>query len=187
MNHARHDHLVLRRLCLVAKRRVDANGRLRRWLPRQIDIDKVSDQEIQDIVITANLTPRKCLGFKIPFQAILKTLAKTCKSGSRKALLHLALESGPTGLSRYWKPDRLVAAVGGTRTRPLPFQPRWVKGPRKWKTTRRAENSFANGWPFRRIRDRPRSRLRHSPKRRPRKTSSTVVGAIRRGNFGAIL
>ena len=42
----------------------NANGRLRRWLPRQIDIDKVSDQEIQDIVITANLTPRKCLGFK---------------------------------------------------------------------------------------------------------------------------
>jgi hypothetical protein len=32
----------------------------------------VSDQEIQDIVITANLTPRKCLGFKTPFQAILK-------------------------------------------------------------------------------------------------------------------
>src|SRR5580658_4184427 len=54
----------------------NANGRLRRWLPRQIDIDKVSDQEIQDIVITANLTPRKCLGFKTPFQAILKELSK---------------------------------------------------------------------------------------------------------------
>ena len=40
------------------------------------DIDKVSDQEIQDIVITANLTPRKCLGFKTPFQAILKELGK---------------------------------------------------------------------------------------------------------------
>ena len=52
----------------------NANGRLRRWLPRQIDIDKVSDQEIQDIVMTANLTPRKCLGFKTPLQAILKEL-----------------------------------------------------------------------------------------------------------------
>jgi len=30
------------------------------------------------------------------------------------------------------------------------------------------------------------SRLQHSPKRRPRKTSSTAVGAIRHGNFGAI-
>ena len=54
----------------------NANGRLRRWLPRQIDIDKVSDEEIQDIILTANLTPRKCLGFKTPFQAILKELGK---------------------------------------------------------------------------------------------------------------
>ena len=54
----------------------NANGRLRRWLPRQIDIDQMSDEEIQDIVITANLTPRKCLGFKTPFQAILKELGK---------------------------------------------------------------------------------------------------------------
>jgi IS30 family transposase len=34
----------------------NANGRLRRWLPRQIDIDRVSDAEIQDIALTANLT-----------------------------------------------------------------------------------------------------------------------------------
>jgi IS30 family transposase len=54
----------------------NANGRLRRWLPRHIDIDKVSDEEIQDIVLTANLTPRKCLGFKTPVQAILKELGK---------------------------------------------------------------------------------------------------------------
>ena len=36
----------------------------------------MSDEEIQDIVMTANLTPRKCLGFKTPFQAILKELGK---------------------------------------------------------------------------------------------------------------
>ena len=34
----------------------NANGRLRRWLPRQIDIDQVSDEEIPDMSI-ANLTP----------------------------------------------------------------------------------------------------------------------------------
>jgi hypothetical protein len=65
--------------CGVAAKRDAARGyrgRLRRWLPRQIDIDKVSDEEIQDIVITANLTPRKCLGFKTPLQAILKELGK---------------------------------------------------------------------------------------------------------------
>jgi IS30 family transposase len=30
----------------------NANGRLRRWLPRHTDIDRLSDEEIQDIVIT---------------------------------------------------------------------------------------------------------------------------------------
>jgi hypothetical protein len=54
----------------------NANGRLLCWLPRQIDIDKVSDEEIQDTAITANLTQRKCLGFRTPFQAILKELGK---------------------------------------------------------------------------------------------------------------
>jgi IS30 family transposase len=39
----------------------NANGRLRRWLPRQIDIDTVSGEEIQDIVLTANLTAGTCL------------------------------------------------------------------------------------------------------------------------------
>ena len=55
----------------------NANGRLRRWsAASDLDIDKVSDEEIQDIILTANLTPRKCLGFKTPFQAILKELGK---------------------------------------------------------------------------------------------------------------
>jgi transposase, IS30 family len=59
-----------------------AKGRGRKRRPittlvaRKIDIDKVSDEEIQDVVITANLTPRKCPGFKTPFQAILKELGK---------------------------------------------------------------------------------------------------------------
>ncbi len=54
----------------------DANGRLRRWLLRDIDLDVLSDQDIQDIAVTANLTPRKCLGYKTPFQAILAELGK---------------------------------------------------------------------------------------------------------------
>jgi IS30 family transposase len=54
----------------------NANGRLRRWLPRHIDIDQMSDEDIQDIVMTANLTPRKCLGFLTPFQAIIKELGR---------------------------------------------------------------------------------------------------------------
>ena len=37
----------------------NANGRLRRWLPRHLDIDRTSDQDIQEIVLTTNLTPPK--------------------------------------------------------------------------------------------------------------------------------
>ena len=54
----------------------NANGRLRRWLPRHLDIDQVSDEEIQEIVLTMNLTPRKCLGYRTPFQALLAELGK---------------------------------------------------------------------------------------------------------------
>jgi IS30 family transposase len=54
----------------------NANGRLRRWLPRHLDIDRTSDQDIQEIVLTTNLTPRKCLGFKTPFQALIAELEK---------------------------------------------------------------------------------------------------------------
>jgi IS30 family transposase len=45
-------------------------------LPRHLDIDRTSDQDIQEIVLTTNLTPRKCLGFKTPFQALIAELGK---------------------------------------------------------------------------------------------------------------
>lgn len=57
----------------------NANGRLRRWLPRYLDIDAIDDEDLQDIVFTANLTPRKCLGYKTPIQAMLKDLGKDVK------------------------------------------------------------------------------------------------------------
>ena len=43
---------------------MDAYGR---WLPRHLDIDRTS---------TTNLAPRKCLGFKTPFQALLAEIGK---------------------------------------------------------------------------------------------------------------
>jgi IS30 family transposase len=55
------------------------NGRLRRDLPRKRDIDKMSDEELQDILLSHNLTPRKCLGYKTPVQAILKELGTDVK------------------------------------------------------------------------------------------------------------
>ncbi len=35
----------------------NANGRLRPWLPRTLDIDALDEQELQDVVFTANLIP----------------------------------------------------------------------------------------------------------------------------------
>ncbi len=50
------------------------NGRLRRDLPRKINLDDMSDEDLQDIALMHNLTPRKCLRFKTPVQAILSQL-----------------------------------------------------------------------------------------------------------------
>lgn len=55
----------------------NANGRIRRWLPRKTELDDLSDEDIQDIAMTLNLTPRKCLGFRSPAEAFLNELGKT--------------------------------------------------------------------------------------------------------------
>jgi IS30 family transposase len=36
----------------------------------------MTDEEIQDIAMSINLTPRKCLGFKSPVEAFLNELGK---------------------------------------------------------------------------------------------------------------
>ena len=81
-------HALLRSACSMATWFCDAyaswqkgtientNGRLRRHLPRDLDIDTLDDQALQDIVLTHNLTPRKCLGFLTPTQAFLEALGK---------------------------------------------------------------------------------------------------------------
>jgi IS30 family transposase len=54
----------------------NANGRLRRDLPRDLDLDALTEAELQEIVLGHNLTPRKCLGFLTPAQALLRELGK---------------------------------------------------------------------------------------------------------------
>jgi transposase, IS30 family len=54
----------------------NANGRLRRDLPRELDLDALTDAELQEIVLSHNLTPRKCLGFLTPVQALLGELGR---------------------------------------------------------------------------------------------------------------
>jgi IS30 family transposase len=49
----------------------NANGRIRRWLPRGPILDEFSEADIQEIAMTINLTPRKCLGYRSPVEAFL--------------------------------------------------------------------------------------------------------------------
>ena len=55
------------------------NGRLRRWLPRQTNLDDVSDEDIAEIVMTYNLTPRKCLNYRTPLQALFSELDRDAR------------------------------------------------------------------------------------------------------------
>ena len=41
-----------------------------------MDLDQVSDEDIQEIAMTLNSTPRKYLGFKTPIEAMLAELGK---------------------------------------------------------------------------------------------------------------
>ena len=54
----------------------NANGRLRRDLPRDLDLDALTEAELQEIVLGHDLTPRKCLGFLTPLQALLAELGR---------------------------------------------------------------------------------------------------------------
>ena len=68
----------------------NSNGRIRRWLPRNTDLDDVTDEDIQDIALTINITPRKCLGFESPIEAFLNALGK---SVSLRSFPNIALRS----------------------------------------------------------------------------------------------
>ena len=52
----------------------NANGVIRRNLPRSCKLDHFSNQDIEDITWTYNTTPRKCLGFLTPVEAFAKSI-----------------------------------------------------------------------------------------------------------------
>ena len=51
----------------------NANGAIRRNLPRSCKPDNFSNHDIEDITWTYNTTPRKCLGFLTPVEALAKS------------------------------------------------------------------------------------------------------------------
>jgi hypothetical protein len=67
------------------------------------DIDKVSDQEIQDIVITASLTPGKCLSFKTRFQVVRKKFGKDVQSGLLPFAFFAQIRPCERSADYWWK------------------------------------------------------------------------------------
>ncbi|MGA9867040.1 MAG: IS30 family transposase, partial [Acetobacteraceae bacterium] len=64
----------------------NANGRLRRFLPRKADIRQCSPRQIDAIARSYNNTPRKCLGFKTPVELFSSHLLHfKCESTSALA------------------------------------------------------------------------------------------------------
>lgn len=54
----------------------NTNGRLRRDFPRKTDLHLLTDTEFEQIIMTHNLTPRKCINFKTPTESFLKEMGK---------------------------------------------------------------------------------------------------------------
>ena len=52
------------------------SGAYRRWLPHSTDLDELGEADIQEIAMTINLTPRKCLGYRSPVEAFLSELGR---------------------------------------------------------------------------------------------------------------
>lgn len=50
----------------------NTNGLLREYFPKQQDINQWSDEDIQLVVDKLNLRPRKCLGWKTPYEIYFK-------------------------------------------------------------------------------------------------------------------
>lgn len=52
------------------------NGRIRRYIPKGVSIDTISDEEIAAIEWELNNTPRKCLEYKTPYEKLQEYLTR---------------------------------------------------------------------------------------------------------------
>ena len=73
-------------------------GRLRRFLPRKVDLDDYKEKDLEDLIRIYNHTPRKCLGYKTPAEVFIKKL------------LHFKCES-TCQLKARWHDTSVMAAV----------------------------------------------------------------------------
>lgn len=73
----------------------NTNGRLRRDLPRDIDIDQMTQEQLNAIAEKHNNRPRKCLGWATPIEVYLREYGKKSKWP----------QIGPHILKPKWRPQ----------------------------------------------------------------------------------
>lgn len=64
------------------------NGRIRRFIPKGRSIDVFSEEEIAEVEYAINHTPRKCLGFLTPDEAMAKALKCNIRTINKKRYLY---------------------------------------------------------------------------------------------------
>lgn len=58
------------------------NGRLRRYLPREAEIAKIAQSQLDELATKMNRCPRKCLGFKTPNELFIQQYKNDCRTWS---------------------------------------------------------------------------------------------------------
>ena len=53
----------------------NTNGRIRRYIPKGVSIDNLTDSQIKEVEIRMNSTPRKCLGYLTPYEKMIEVLS----------------------------------------------------------------------------------------------------------------
>lgn len=54
------------------------NGRVRKWLSREVDPLSITDGELKVICDRLNSTPRKCLGYRTPAESSARNCSRNC-------------------------------------------------------------------------------------------------------------
>ena len=67
------------------------NGRLRRYLPRSINIARISQYELDQLADKMNHCPRKCIGFKTPNELFIQQYKNDCRTCVSSPVKHTVL------------------------------------------------------------------------------------------------
>lgn len=52
----------------------NTNGRIRRYIPKGVSLDNLTNNQIKELEYRLNSTPRKCLGFLTPYERMMEVL-----------------------------------------------------------------------------------------------------------------